>query len=532
MEPIRWNYFDAHCIVGRHCKLQAGGLHTADELLEEMDHYDIAEALVVDSLSRENHPYEGNRRVLEATAGRPRLHPAWTALPPGTDEQPAPAELLEQMRKHRVGALFLYTAQYRISLADWCIDALLEPLEAAGAPVFLCAAEIGPGWEEQDQTDWNEVVALCRRRPKLPVIVSEFRIRRGQRQAYRALDACPNLRIELAGWWLHHGIEYITRRWGGERLIFGSNWPRFGQNMTLAPLACADISDADKRKIAGDNLRGLISWCRPEHAKAPHRPAPDEFVEFGRTGRRPATMVFHDCHGHLGGHAAHYHLPDCDLEGIVREMDRLGERKICVFSFAGVHGDEQYGNDYVAEAVRRHPDRFVGFTLLNPHRGRDGMLRELERCSRLGLRGVKLIPYYQGYPEEGPLIDVAVQWAHERRQVILDHSWGSPAQMERLLKTYPNACLITGHCTVAYAELMKRFANLFVCSCPLIGPRACEEVVERIGADRLLFGSDLQDLPIAWGLGPILFSRLPVESKKLILGGNIRRILEQYSLKP
>ena len=185
-------------------------------------------------------------------------------------------------------------------------------------------------------------------------------------------------------------------------MIFGSNWPRFGQNMTLAPLACADISDDDKRKIAGDNLRGLISWCRPEHPKAPHRAAADEFVEFGRTGRRPATMEFHDCHGHLGGHAAHYHLPDCDLEGIVHEMDRLGERKIRVFSFAGVHGDEKYGNDYVAEAVRLHPDRFVGFTLLNPHRGREGMLRELERCSRLGLRGVKLIPYYQGYPGGRP----------------------------------------------------------------------------------------------------------------------------------
>jgi predicted TIM-barrel fold metal-dependent hydrolase len=56
--------------------------------------------------------------------------------------------------------------------------------------------------------------------------------------------------------------------------------------------------------------------------------------------------------------------------------------------------------------------------------------------------------------------------------------------------------------------------------------------VEKIGAERLLFGSDLQDLPIAWGLGPILFSRLPVESKRLILGGNLRRILEQYSLNP
>ncbi|NLW50640.1 MAG: hypothetical protein GXY85_07310, partial [Candidatus Brocadiaceae bacterium] len=48
----------------------------------------------------------------------------------------------------------------------------------------------------------------------------------------------------------------------------------------------------------------------------------------------------------------------------------------------------------------------------------------------------------------------------------------------------------------------------------------------------LLFGSDLQDLPIAWGLGPILFARLPVEQKRMILGGNLRRLLTEYSLHP
>jgi predicted TIM-barrel fold metal-dependent hydrolase len=299
----------------------------------------------------------------------------------------------------------------------------------------------------------------------------------------------------------------------------------------MAPLACADISDADKRKIAGDNFRQLIAWCKPAHPKVAHQKAADEFVEYGRTGRRPASMVFDDCHGHLGGHAADYHLPDCDLDGIVGEMERIGTRRICAFSFTGVTSDETLGNDIIAEAVEKHPDRFVGFTLVNPHRGRDLMLKELERGAKMGLRGVKLIPHYQGYPEEGPNIDVACQWAHERKQVILDHNWGSPARMEKLVSSFPDACFITGHLTLAYADIMKRYKNLFVCSCPLLGPRACEDAVAAIGADRLMFGSDLQDLPIAWGLGPILFARLPVESKKLILGGNIRRVLEQYSLK-
>ncbi len=533
MEAINWNYFDAFCTVGRHCRLQEGGVHTADDLLAEMDHYGIAEALVVDSLARENHPETGNGRILELTANQPRLHPAWAALHGGADdEQRPPKDFLDQLRRHRVAAVFLFTGRYRIDLSDWCVDAILEPLASAGVPVFLNPNEVGPVNEIQDATDWDKVVALCRRWPKLPVIVSEFRIRRTQRTIYRALDACPNLRLELSGWWLHHGVEYITRRWGADRLLFGSNWPRNGQHMTMARLACAEISDADKRQIAGDNLRGLLRWAGREHPQVQPKPAADEFVAFARTGVRPRDMVFDDCHGHLGGKAAHYHLPDCDLAEIVREMERMGVRKTCAFSFSGVFSDECFGNDTVADAVRKHPERFVGFTFLNPHRGRDAMLRELERGAKMGLRGIKLTPGFQGYPEEGPLIDVPCQWAHERRQIILNHNWGPVAQMQRLVETYPDACFITGHTTLDYADLMKRYENLYVCSCPLIPPRACEQAVAVLGADRLLFGSDLQDLPIAWGLGPILCSRLPVADKKLILGGNLNRILERYSLKP
>jgi hypothetical protein len=40
-----WNLFDACCTVGLHLKLREGGLHSAEHLLAEMDHYGIAEAL-------------------------------------------------------------------------------------------------------------------------------------------------------------------------------------------------------------------------------------------------------------------------------------------------------------------------------------------------------------------------------------------------------------------------------------------------------------------------------------------------------
>lgn len=529
-----FNFFDARCRVGRHVRYTTPkeSPQSAEDLLEEMDHFGIAEALVLDCLSAECTPEDGNPRILDVAAQSERLHPAWVALPPGTDEQPAPHDMAERMRRHQVAAMFLLPMQYRHPLADWCLDELIEPLAEAGVPLFISYDEVGPQGFGMDRTDWPAVVELCRRWPELAVIVTEHRMRRSQRTVYRALDACANLRIELSGYWLHHGIEYITRRWGSDRLIFGSNWPQFGHGLTMTPLTCAEIDEADKCKIAGDNLRELLRWCDPEHPRVELPPPADELVEWGRTGRMPESITLHDNHGHLGGGSCHYHVPDGDVDALVREMDRFNIAQCCVFSLSAVFSDERYGNDRTMEAVARYPDRFIGFTLLNPHRGPEQMRAELERCATGGMRGVKLIPHYQGYPAEGPNIDVACQWAHERKQLILNHHWGGATQMERLVSSYPDACFFTGHTTIEYAEVMQRHDNLYVCSCPILEPRIVENVVEAVGADRFLFGSDLSDLPIAWGFGPVLFARISEADKRLILGENLAQLLQHYSLNP
>ena len=67
------------------------------------------------------------------------------------------------------------------------------------------------------------------------------------------------------------------------------------------------------------------------------------------------------------------------IDEIVAEMDRLGLRTVCVFTLEGVMGEETWGNDRVAEVIARYPDRFVGFTLVNPVHGERVMLEELQR---------------------------------------------------------------------------------------------------------------------------------------------------------
>ena len=46
----------------------------------------------------------------------------------------------------------------------------------------------------------------------------------------------------------------------------------------------------------------------------------------------------------------------------------------------------QYVNDYVAEAVKRYPDKLIGYMVLVPTAS--GVEREIDRCLAMGLKGI------------------------------------------------------------------------------------------------------------------------------------------------
>ena len=527
-------HFDACCYLGRHMRMMEGQPETAEGLLVEMDHFGLHEALVLDPLAVEADPMAGNARIIERTRDHPRLHPAWTGLMPHSRELPPPAEFVAQMREQGVGALFLFYRHFAIRLEDWGVDSLLEELANSHVPLFLCPLTARDTWPA-DLTDWNNVVRICRRFPRLPVVVTEARIYGGQRNLYAALDACPNLKVDASAVWLHRRIEFICQHFGADRLVWGSHLPKRNPGGGLMQLDYSDLSDDDMRQITHGTMRQLLSWnerIRFVGEEEVTLSAPVDALHAAVRERRSLRdQRFYDCHGHVGRCSTSHVVEDTPAD-LVREMDKFGVQQCCVFSLAGVSSDEVYGNDRVAEAVKQHPDRFLGFTLVNPHRGERLMLAELERGRQLGLRGVKLIAYYQGYPAEGPMIDFACRFADQHGLLILNHDWGSPQQMRRLCQAYPHACFIAGHTTTAFGEVARECENLYICTCPCIDPGFPEKLVEVYGAARILFGSDLTDLPIGWGIGQILYSRISEADKRLIMGGNLQRLLERYSASP
>ena len=527
MADIR--YFDAFTLVGRSVRTAPGLPETPEQILALMDHAGIHEALVVDALAMEANPRAGNERVLETVRGYPRLHPAWCGLMSASRELPPPDELVARMRAEGVGALFLFHALMDMSLSPWAIDDLLAELEGARVPTFISpdrSRERGKG----DIMDWDAVARICRDFPELPVIATEPRNMTHQRTAYAALEAAPNLRLDLAPLWRAGMIEFVCEHWGAERLLFSAGLPARDPAATKMQLDWSAIGEDELAKIAGGNLRDLLAWnpAVESVAESVSFPAPvDELHRKARERESLAGEGFCDSHGHLG-EASPNHVNHLPIEGMLAEMDRCGVEHCIVFGLEGVLGDETWSNDYVADAVARYPERFTGLTIVNLNHGAEALRAEMERGYEMGLRGVKLINVYQGHPTESPLIDVAVEFCHERDLIVLNHDWGSAQQIERLCTTYPRALFITGHANGSYGGVTERVSNLFISTCPFNSWRRTEQFVELYGADRIVFASDLTDLPVAWGLGPIMYANIPVADKRRILGGNLRELLGRY----
>jgi hypothetical protein len=250
-------FFDAHCYVGRYKMFRPGSFYSLDDLIENMGYYGITEALVTHAMSREHHPADGNAAIMAVTKGRKRVHPSWALLPTASRELPDPAVLIRDMISGEGRAAKLFTGSYSFSLSDWCIGDLLDQLEAHRIPTFL-DPDVELDSSESDRFDWDAVDSLCRSHRNLPVILSEARFGASHRILYQLLSAHPLLHLETSGLWVNGGIEFIASEFGANRLIFGTRMPVRDPSCSIAQITYADISDEDKRLVAGDNLRLLM----------------------------------------------------------------------------------------------------------------------------------------------------------------------------------------------------------------------------------------------------------------------------------
>lgn len=240
-----------------------------------------------------------------------------------------------------------------------------------------------------------------------------------------------------------------------------------------------------------------------------------------------------DGHCHLGPAAA-YHQPDHGAGDLVRTMDRLGVELACVFSTMGVRLSVREGNDRTLRAAARHPDRLIPFACVGGA-DRGAVREETDRALDLGCRGLKIHCSFLGLQLDDPMLEPALEAAHVQRLPVVSHGWPPDDRLAALADRYSGASIIIAH--VGGRGLSRPVPiPLQVASVKdnvLLGTESSDvpldglaEVVDFVGADHLVYGSDFPWMSPAYQLGRFRSTPLTAAQTASILSGNMRRLLD------
>lgn len=224
-------------------------------------------------------------------------------------------------------------------------------------------------------------------------------------------------------------------------------------------------------------------------------------------------------------------------DSLVKLMDKHGIDKACLSSWSHIY-DPVRGNDEVFQAMQKHPKRIIGFCVLSPrlrsHGGRD-MAGEIDRCvQKFGMKGIKVHPLANEFYADSPALDPALEKAKEYGLPVLFHSGTDSHSHPRVLgntaKRHPDVNILLGHmgqeaCFDAI-DVARENPNIFLDTTYSPDYRGLIELaVKQVGADRIVWGSDIPALEVAVELMKVKCVDISEKEKSMIMGGNMARIL-------
>ena len=247
-----------------------------------------------------------------------------------------------------------------------------------------------------------------------------------------------------------------------------------------------------------------------------------------------------DIHAHPGHSLSRETLRE-EFRPALREAEHHGVTHICLNAIADWSESPtpqrvREGNDAVLSLMSDYPGRVLGFCYVNP-RYPDAALSEIERCVVAAtMVGIKLWVACKASEDS---VDPIARRAAELNVPILQHAWyktqgqlpheSTPADVAALAARHPQASIVMAHLTGCGERGVADIAPYDNVSVDTSGgdPEAglTELAVRRLGAHRVVFGTDTPIRSYGVTLGKVRGAKLSPRERALILGGNAARLL-------
>ncbi len=250
----------------------------------------------------------------------------------------------------------------------------------------------------------------------------------------------------------------------------------------------------------------------------------------------PLDIEIIDMHGHLGRHA--FTIPNLTAESLIASMDALGIRAIVCSHMRSMSHNVEHANTEIHKYIQAFGGRILGYAAVFPADSQS-VRQSVERWLAAGFTGLKL-HNVSGLPYTEAAFEPAYVIANDRRLPVLFHTWGGQEELDHIRSVserYRQASLLVAHAgsenEAAYIELAKDCPNVYLDLALSMAPRGLvERLVEAVGAEKVVWGSDSYFLNQAQQLGKVVGADIPEQAKAQILCGNARKILARAQQQP
>jgi len=245
---------------------------------------------------------------------------------------------------------------------------------------------------------------------------------------------------------------------------------------------------------------------------------------------RHASMII-DTHAHLDVlESAGW---DDSPEKLLHLMDRAGIEKTVVTSYGDTPGPHP-SVDRLRQYVDAHPDRFIGFPRLDPRYGDEAAAAFERAVTDDGMGGLKLHPVSYGAPLFGEETLRLLEMAADFGVPVLIHSGdrlGALPQQVGEAARRTDATLLMGHIGGFFnareaLAAARRHENIVLETSAFPYPRVVQDAVDELGAERVVYGSDMPPGNPIVELEKIEVLDLSEEQRERILWRNAADLLD------
>ena len=244
-------FYDCNCCIGK-LKTPAGFIPTDTEAVAALlKKVNVKKAVTTHTAQLNLSARSGNERLASEIKNSDIFIPAVAVEPNSSDEFITLEELEKFIAENGVKMATMFPKSHVFSPAEWQMGETYSFLEEKNIPLLLSLTEVSA----------DQIYEILSNHKSLKVIVKDTSFS-NDKNLMRLMELFENFYLETGTYSTAGGISYVVKKFGAERILFGSGLHFSEPGASVCKVLCSEISDSDKIKIAHENLENMLKEVR------------------------------------------------------------------------------------------------------------------------------------------------------------------------------------------------------------------------------------------------------------------------------